>query len=295
MLNKWWAMKRNLYLRDPDEPPPLVSDCKSLTDCYRWREQIIKEIGEKVSEIQNAGLGEFRVRALNDEINALLNSKRQWEDRIHQLGGQNYRKKEQRFYDADGQELPGSGQYRYFGAAKDLPGVRELFFTSVPLAPARNLKALYRKIPYDYFDFKVEQSKDWGLKGKALDAKKRRKNKFVTENHHILLKMKPDFEQLDEETQKEFIENLDYQKFLELKFLGEVKHVSGLNEDLIKRESEEKRKLEERKKEVLKAFLETEVQPEEPILEEIEEKPELEQLYGDVQENDQTDDASKGN
>ena len=30
-------------------------------------------------------------------------------------------------YDADGKELPGGGGYRYFGAAKDLPGVRELF------------------------------------------------------------------------------------------------------------------------------------------------------------------------
>jgi pre-mRNA-splicing factor ISY1 len=30
-------------------------------------------------------------------------------------------------YDIDGKELPGQPGYKYFGAAKGLPGVRELF------------------------------------------------------------------------------------------------------------------------------------------------------------------------
>lgn len=30
-------------------------------------------------------------------------------------------------FDSSGVELPSSGGYKYFGAAKDLPGVRELF------------------------------------------------------------------------------------------------------------------------------------------------------------------------
>ena len=34
-----------------------------------------------------AGLGEFRIRDLNDEINKLLREKRRWEERIMQLGG----------------------------------------------------------------------------------------------------------------------------------------------------------------------------------------------------------------
>ena len=37
-----------------------------------------------------AGLGEFRLRDLNDEINKLLREKRHWEDRIVELGGPNY-------------------------------------------------------------------------------------------------------------------------------------------------------------------------------------------------------------
>lgn len=38
-----------------------------------------------------AGLGEFRIRDLNDEINKLLREKGHWEYRIKELGGPNYR------------------------------------------------------------------------------------------------------------------------------------------------------------------------------------------------------------
>ena len=37
-----------------------------------------------------AGLGEFRIRDLNDEINKLLREKRHWEERIVELGGTDY-------------------------------------------------------------------------------------------------------------------------------------------------------------------------------------------------------------
>ena len=55
--------------------PFLASECSNLKDCERWRVQIIREISKKVSSIQNAGLGEFRIRDLNDEINKLLREK----------------------------------------------------------------------------------------------------------------------------------------------------------------------------------------------------------------------------
>ena len=35
--------------------------------------------------------------------------------------------KGRQFYDVEGKELPGAPGYKYYGAAKDLPGVRELF------------------------------------------------------------------------------------------------------------------------------------------------------------------------
>jgi len=37
-----------------------------------------------------AGLGEFKIRDLNDEINKLLREKGHWQDRIKELGGPDY-------------------------------------------------------------------------------------------------------------------------------------------------------------------------------------------------------------
>ena len=256
MLNKWWSMKRGLYLRDPDEPPPLISDCHSLTECYRWREQIIKDIGDKVAEIQNAGLGEFRIRALNDEINQLLNNKRQWEERIKQLGGQDYRKREQRYYDADGQELPGSGGYRYFGAAKDLPGVRELFFTETPVAPARDLKSLYRTIPHTYFEF---DNMDKDLARKEQELIQKRKREFKIENKDILGKMKEGFNELNEEEQEKSVRSISYQKFLELKFLNDQLQVGEVAEKIQKNEQKEEEELQKMKERVYNMYLKSEI------------------------------------
>jgi hypothetical protein len=44
----------------------------------------------QVGEIQNPGLGEFKIRDLNDEINKLIREKAHWEKRIIELGGPNY-------------------------------------------------------------------------------------------------------------------------------------------------------------------------------------------------------------
>lgn len=49
------------------------------------------EIAKKIALIQNPGLGEFKIRDLNDEINKLLRVKYAWETRIKELGGQDYR------------------------------------------------------------------------------------------------------------------------------------------------------------------------------------------------------------
>ncbi|TRM63937.1 Isy1-like splicing factor [Schizophyllum amplum] len=109
-----------------DRRPRMASACKSMRECERWRGEILREISRKVSKIQDAGLTEYEVRDLNDEINKLLREKRHWENQIIALGGANYRRNVA-MLDADGKEVPGTKGYKYFGRAKDLPGVRELF------------------------------------------------------------------------------------------------------------------------------------------------------------------------
>lgn len=39
---------------------------------------------------ESAGLGEFKIRDMNDEINKLLREKGHWEVRIKELGGPDY-------------------------------------------------------------------------------------------------------------------------------------------------------------------------------------------------------------
>ncbi|XP_032364986.1 pre-mRNA-splicing factor ISY1 homolog [Etheostoma spectabile] len=70
--------------------PFLASECSELPKAEKWRRQIISEISKKVAQIQNAGLGEFKIRDLNDEINKLLREKGHWEVRIRELGGPDY-------------------------------------------------------------------------------------------------------------------------------------------------------------------------------------------------------------
>jgi len=69
-----------------------------------------------------AGLGEFRIRDLNDEINKLLREKGHWEAQIRELGGPDHARIGPRMLDHEGKEVPGNRGYKYFGAAKDLPG-----------------------------------------------------------------------------------------------------------------------------------------------------------------------------
>ncbi|XP_019489742.1 PREDICTED: pre-mRNA-splicing factor ISY1 homolog [Hipposideros armiger] len=116
-----------MWLWEKERRPFLASECTELPKAEKWRRQIIGEISKKVAQIQNAGLGEFRIRDLNDEINKLLREKGHWEVRIKELGGPDYGKVGPKMLDHEGKEVPGNRGYKYFGAAKDLPGVRELF------------------------------------------------------------------------------------------------------------------------------------------------------------------------
>uniref|UniRef100_A0A7M4FQX7 Pre-mRNA-splicing factor ISY1 homolog n=1 Tax=Crocodylus porosus TaxID=8502 RepID=A0A7M4FQX7_CROPO len=196
--------------------PFLASECNELPKAEKWRRQIIGEISKKVAQIQNAGLGEFRIRDLNDEINKLLREKGHWEVRIKELGGPDYatlkiylplssapvqstkgftqvicsllivenakhkhliflivlsqnmkldaeisnvyfyQRVGPKMLDHEGKEVPGNRGYKYFGAAKDLPGVRELF-EKEPLPPPRKTRAeLMKAIDAEYYGYRDE-------------------------------------------------------------------------------------------------------------------------------------------
>ncbi|XP_014815964.1 PREDICTED: pre-mRNA-splicing factor ISY1 homolog [Calidris pugnax] len=134
----------------PEPPPNPCLSGKLQTG------EIIGEISKKVAQIQNAGLGEFRIRDLNDEINKLLREKGHWEFRIKELGGPDYARIGPKMLDHEGKEVPGNRGYKYFGAAKDLPGVRELF-EKEPLPPPRKTRAeLMKSIDAEYYGYRDE-------------------------------------------------------------------------------------------------------------------------------------------
>nr|BAK03334.1 predicted protein [Hordeum vulgare subsp. vulgare] len=111
-------------LRRPKAP----STVSTIPLCEKWRGQILKEVSRKVTKIQDESLSDFQVRDLNDEINKLMKEKWGWERRIRELGGPNYMRGGGAVFDDQGREVQGGGKgYRYFGRARELPGVKEMF------------------------------------------------------------------------------------------------------------------------------------------------------------------------
>ncbi|KAL7546202.1 hypothetical protein ACHAWF_009541 [Thalassiosira exigua] len=183
MLNKWVKMKEegdptsklSRTARRNEKRPFLASHCEHLADAERFRRQILGEIADGVKKIQNAGLGEHAVRDLNDTINKLIREKWHWNRRIKELGGSDFNKEERKAtlraaaeggtgpeggedpQLAAGASLKGSGGYRYFGAARELPGVKELFARQAAKIAKRRRGDVYKYIAPDYYGLRDEE------------------------------------------------------------------------------------------------------------------------------------------
>lgn len=163
-LARWRAAQLEDDKPEKKRRPFDPNECSDLADAERFRLGIIREISKKVTQIQNAGLGEFKIRDLNDHINRLLRDKRNWEGRIKQLGGVDFKSSHRGIsgglegprVDAEGREVPGSRGYKYFGAAKDLPGVRELFALKEKSIPRKTRAELMKNVDPDYYGWRDE-------------------------------------------------------------------------------------------------------------------------------------------
>lgn len=179
-LNRWTAQKRDLeratnlgkstYMGGALPPsatfgpyaakkrPKIASEVSTVKECEHWRGELLRGVAKKIGEIQNAALGEHRIRDLNDEINKDLREKGYWDDQIKALGGPDYKAQAPKDVETYGAELASHTGYKYFGAAKDLPGVRELFETEVaPEAPRKTRKQLFKNIQPDYYGWRDEE------------------------------------------------------------------------------------------------------------------------------------------
>ncbi|ETN41886.1 uncharacterized protein HMPREF1541_03825 [Cyphellophora europaea CBS 101466] len=111
--------------------PKAPSTVATIPACEKFRGQILRDVSRKITKIQDESLSDFQIRDLNDEINKLMKEKWGWERRIRELGGPNYmRGGGGTVFDEQGREVEGAGGgkgYRYFGRARELPGVKEMF------------------------------------------------------------------------------------------------------------------------------------------------------------------------
>lgn len=155
MLNRFLQGKEDALKGPKERRPYLASLCETLQEAERWRHQILGEVAKKVSMIQNTSLGEFRIRDLNDEINKVLREKGHWERRIIELGGPNYFAVSRRLVDESGAATTGSG-YKYFGAARELPGVKELLREDAPKPPKRTRFEMLKSVDPDYYGYRDE-------------------------------------------------------------------------------------------------------------------------------------------
>ena len=164
MFNKWTTGKQEALRGTVTRSRPFHTHAaKDLNEADRWRADVLRDVGQKVMEIQNAGLGEHKIRDLNDEINQLLKEKWQWEMRIIELGGPNYIQSAPKIEDADGGlvQPPGTSgdrkAYKYFGAAKNLPGVKELFEAPAKKAVRRTRHQMNLHIDSGYYGYRDEE------------------------------------------------------------------------------------------------------------------------------------------
>lgn len=111
-------------------------------------------------------MSDYEVRDLNDEINKVIKEKLHWEDQIIRLGGPNYKRFGSKVHDEEGRELPGQRGYRYFGRAKELPGVKELFDMQLEAMNShkdpkfKQMEKLQASLGPDYYgDFDEEDGK----------------------------------------------------------------------------------------------------------------------------------------
>ena len=103
MFNKWTSSKQDAIRGTVSRSRPFhTHQVSDVNTADRWRSDVLREIGQKVMEIQNAGLGEHKLRDLNDEINKLIKEKWFWEKRIIELVGPNYIRSAPKIEDGDG-------------------------------------------------------------------------------------------------------------------------------------------------------------------------------------------------
>ena len=54
VLNRYVTMRQNEGKKATERRPYIATECDNLFEAEKWRQQVLKEVGRKISEIQNS-------------------------------------------------------------------------------------------------------------------------------------------------------------------------------------------------------------------------------------------------
>eukprot|EP00924_Labyrinthula_sp_SR-Ha-C_P016348 maker-scaffold_6-snap-gene-0.55-mRNA-1 protein AED:0.01 eAED:0.01 QI:56/1/1/1/1/1/3/901/232 len=150
LLNRWTSFNTLLRLGPrKSSKPKIPAHTTSIEEARAGRKKTVGFMLQKAEMLNDRTLGEYRLRELNEEMNTLIKQKENWERRIVKLGGKDLSRI--RILDDEGQGISGSEGFKYFGAARDLPGVRELLNQDFSVPKRRRLDP--KNLDLDYFGF----------------------------------------------------------------------------------------------------------------------------------------------
>ena len=184
LMNRWVDQRRAVETGaiSYSTRPKHAGECSTVREAEHWRFGIVRELSTLIAQIQNAGLGEARIRSLNDDINKLLKTKHAFEMRIKQLGGPDHTRSRV------GGSVEISG-YRYFGAAKELPGVKEVIKVEEKKEKFVQIDDLLKNLQSDYFggrdaELGLEAAESAEEQRTFSEAKARREQRVSSGGHN---------------------------------------------------------------------------------------------------------------
>ncbi|RUP46593.1 Rab43 protein [Jimgerdemannia flammicorona] len=130
-------------VKQRERRPHLTSNVNNLGEAEKWRKQVISEVSRKVSKIQDAGLSDYQVHDLNDEINKLIHY---WKIGLRML---------------------------------DKEGRKRMQAVQARCAPKRTHFDMYRNVDMDYYGYRdeedgalleYEREREWEWAQRALAA-----------------------------------------------------------------------------------------------------------------------------
>ena len=89
-LNRYLKEEENKTDPDKLDQETSPASISEVWSAERYREEICKELTQRIANLHNKSLSRTEVYTLNEKVNLLLQKKQSWEERILELNGPDY-------------------------------------------------------------------------------------------------------------------------------------------------------------------------------------------------------------